>query len=408
MFEQPRSTYSLRPLGGWPRLLISLASPTQWGAPSFAFLCRVPRHDLQSVPTHPLHFLILRWAGEPVLDHGRALALQLDFADQSAAVIHLQPVAYRHHLHPLSRQGVTDGPVFSPQRHLASRIHLQHARARRIFPARWIGLIASCAPVPAGGRSLHPQRLVRAYMIVLPTKLVQPHLRIAAAHPAPRQRPLQLAMKSLHLALRLRMPYPAPVQVNPLPHQPQRQLRHPARTVHAPPWRAVIHQHSLRHPVLAKGRHQRLSHLFGVRARHHMQRDHIAAVVVDHGQRTHFLVPQLWPFEVHLPEFVRHAALEPLCSRRVLILFPHQATPQQNAMHRVPRQLDAFALQQHAQLARSPVRITFAQLHHALLHRRRRPPWTLLWPPTAFVDPRYSRFAIALQPLITHRPRDSK
>src|ERR1700692_5084212 len=112
-------------------------------APLLAKECRVPRHDLQSVPTHPLHFLILRWAGEPVLDHGRALALQLDFADQSAAVIKLQPVAYTHPLHPLSRQGVTDGPVFSPQRHLASRIHLQHARARPIFPARWIGLIAS-------------------------------------------------------------------------------------------------------------------------------------------------------------------------------------------------------------------------------------------------------------------------
>lgn len=31
------------------------------------------------------------------------------------------------------------------------------------------------------------------------------------------------------------MPYPAPVQVNPLPHQPQRQFCHSARTVHAPP-----------------------------------------------------------------------------------------------------------------------------------------------------------------------------
>ncbi len=31
--------------GGWPRLLISLASPTRWGSPSFAFLAKGGYHD---------------------------------------------------------------------------------------------------------------------------------------------------------------------------------------------------------------------------------------------------------------------------------------------------------------------------------------------------------------------------
>ena len=31
--------------GGWPRLLISLASPTKWGAPSFALLAKGGYHE---------------------------------------------------------------------------------------------------------------------------------------------------------------------------------------------------------------------------------------------------------------------------------------------------------------------------------------------------------------------------
>ena len=58
------------------------------GCPTHSrFLCRVPGHGLQSVPTHPLHFLL---TGNPALDYGRALDSQVDLADQGGAVIHLQ------------------------------------------------------------------------------------------------------------------------------------------------------------------------------------------------------------------------------------------------------------------------------------------------------------------------------
>ncbi len=190
-----------------------------------------------------------------------------------------------------------------------------------------------------------------SHVIVLPAKLVQPQLYVRHQHSPPRQRSLQLAVKPLYLALGLGMSHSAPVQPDALPHQPQRQLGHSARTVHAPPWRAVVHQHRLRHAVLAKGRHQRLLHLLGVRARHRVQHNHVAAVIVDHRQRPDFLMPQLRTFEVHLPQFIRRAALEPLHRRLMPVFAMHQVMPQQNAMNRIPPQLDSLTLQQHSQLA---------------------------------------------------------
>ena len=55
--------------------------------PNKPLYCLVPGHGLQSVPTHPLHFLL---TGNPALDYGRALDSQVDLADQGGAVIHLQ------------------------------------------------------------------------------------------------------------------------------------------------------------------------------------------------------------------------------------------------------------------------------------------------------------------------------
>ena len=110
----------------------------------------------------------------------------------------------------------------SPVSVIFPSVHLQHARARRIFPARWVRFVTSFTAVPPADRGLHPQRLVWARMIVFPAKLVQPRCGSRSAHPGRAAPVAARHEKPLHLAPRLRMAYPPPVQADPLPHQPQR------------------------------------------------------------------------------------------------------------------------------------------------------------------------------------------
>ncbi len=72
--------------------------------------------------------------------------------------------------------------------------------------------------MPHRGRRAHIERFVRANLVVLPTKLIQPLLLRLALPAAMLQGPLHLAVKALHLALGLRMPDPAPVQLDTLLH----------------------------------------------------------------------------------------------------------------------------------------------------------------------------------------------
>jgi hypothetical protein len=75
-----------------------------------------------------------------------------------------------------------------------------------------------------------------------------------------------------------------------------------------------------------------------------------------------------------------------------------QTMPQQYAMDRAPRQLDAPLPQQHLQLARSPIRIPLPQPHHRFFHIRRSSIRTRRRPPAAFANPDQALLPIAGQP----------
>ena len=156
----------------------------------------------------------------------------------------------------------------------------------------------------------------------------------------------------------------------------------------------------------AEGLPQGFPHLFGMRTLHRSQHDQIAAMIVDHRQRPHLPIPQLRTFKVHLPQLVGRTPFEALQGGGMAVLGRNQIVPQQNAMNRIAPQFDPFSLQQHSQLSRPPLGIAPPQLQHPLLLRPFGSSRTLLRTPAAFRDSLHSALTIALQPLVTHRPRN--
>src|SRR5205807_118000 len=152
---------------------------------------------------------------------------------------------------------------------LSLRIHFQHPSSGRIFPARWLCIVAPTAGTPHTGGSLHVQRFVRPHMVVFPAVGVQPSLQMPSRKTSAVQRPLQRPVKPLDFSLRLRMPYAAPAQPNPLTHQPQRQFGSTRRRLLAPPRRAVIHQHGFWDAAAIKRHFQLLPHKLTSSSRKH-------------------------------------------------------------------------------------------------------------------------------------------
>jgi hypothetical protein len=214
-------------------------------------------------------------------------------------------------------------------------------------------------------------------------------------------------MHPLDFALRLRMPVAAEAQLDTLLHQPHAQPR-PARSLHVPPRYAVVHQHPIRHPDGLEDLLQRLPHRLARRLLLRPQPQQIAAVIVEDRQRQQ--APRLehlgHAFEVHLPQLVRLLPLEPLCRRPHAVLRAHQPMPQQDAVNRDHRQLDAFARQHHLQLARAPIGPLAALLDHALLELVRRPPRARARSAAALDDPGHSVLPVAAQPLVPGLPAD--
>ena len=174
-----------------------------------------------------------------------------------------------------------------------------------------------------------------------------------------------------------------------------------------PPWRAVIHQHCFGNATALKGFFQLLAHRCAVRAAVVRQSDQVAAMIVEHRQRSHWVRPSFRALEVHLPKLVGALTLEPLrCRRRAGRLSPDQIAAPQNVMNGVTRQLHPFSCQQHLQLACPPVGIARSQLGDPPLRIAVRAARTVMRLTTALGDSIHSLLPVTPQPQIPCRARD--
>src|SRR5205807_383091 len=206
---------------------------------------------------------------DPMLDDRRALDLKVDFAEQGGAVVDQHAVVDSYQLDPFAAQRFADLPLATFHLDLSLRIHFQHPSSGRIFPARWLCIVAPTAGTPHTGGSLHVQRFVRPHMVVFPPVGVQPSLQMPSRKTSAVQRSLQRPVKPLDFSLRLRVPYAAPAQPNPLAHQPQRQFGSTRRRLLVPPRRAVIHQHGFWDAAAIKRHFQLLPHKLTSSSRKH-------------------------------------------------------------------------------------------------------------------------------------------
>src|ERR1035438_6334449 len=85
----------------------------------------------------------------------------------------------------------------------------------------------------------------------------------------------------------------------------------------------MVHEHGLGQAAAIEGFDQLLPHRTGVGAAVGGQHDQVTAVVIQHRERTDRLRPAAGSLEVHLPEFVGSAALEPFRSWTVPVLLPY-------------------------------------------------------------------------------------
>jgi hypothetical protein len=168
----------------------------------------------------------------------------------------------------------------------------------------------------------------------------------------------------------------------------------------------VIHEHGVGHAAAQKGSLQPLPHGLGARRPGALERDRVAAGVVEHRQRADRLVPSLGALEVHLPELVGLLALESAHRSLVAILHPHQPVPQQHAMHRHRRHMQTFTPEQHRQFARSPVGPFATQRHDPLLDRLGRARRTRTRSAAPFADSSHAFRTIPPQPQIPGWSRD--
>ena len=168
----------------------------------------------------------------------------------------------------------------------------------------------------------------------------------------------------------------------------------------------MVHQHRVGYAVAAEDTLQPLPHHLAAGRAGLLQRHQIAAVVVEHRERADGGIGSLLALEVHLPELVGRLTLEPSHGLPSTLPVQHQIVPQQHPMHGDHRQLDPVALQQHRQLACTPVRSLPAQLYDPRLDRLRRAAWTQPRTPAQLPHSSHSLFPEPLQPQIPGGPRD--
>src|SRR5260370_7623316 len=115
---------------------------------------------------------------DPMLDDRRALDPKVDFPEQRGAVVHQHAVLDSHQVDPFTAQRFADLPLATFHLDLSLRIHFQHPSSGRIFPARWLRIVAPTAGTPHAGGSFHLPRLVRPTMRFPPPLAPHPNFQM--------------------------------------------------------------------------------------------------------------------------------------------------------------------------------------------------------------------------------------
>ena len=102
---------------------------------------------------------------DPSLDDRRAMDGGLEFPDEGVAVIDLDALFDFENLDPFSGQCAPDAPPGITDIEFALAVYLQYPGPFGVEPARRVGIVAPPTGMPAGGWSLHIQRLVRANLL---------------------------------------------------------------------------------------------------------------------------------------------------------------------------------------------------------------------------------------------------
>jgi hypothetical protein len=120
---------------------------------------------------HPLQFWL-----SPTLYRRDALGDDIDLLQQGVAIVDQDSTGEADQSYPFPGERFADFPALSLEFQLALRSQLFDFRVLRIAPGRRIGVIAARTRNPARGGGLHAERLVRAEIVVLVAKLVEPGL----------------------------------------------------------------------------------------------------------------------------------------------------------------------------------------------------------------------------------------
>src|SRR5260370_32886393 len=105
---------------------------------------------------------------DPMLDDRRALDPKVDFPEQRGAVVHQHAVLDSHQVDPFTAQRFADLPLAPFHLALSLRIHFQHPSSGRIFPARWLRIVAPTAGTPHAGGGFHVPRFGRPHKALPP------------------------------------------------------------------------------------------------------------------------------------------------------------------------------------------------------------------------------------------------
>jgi hypothetical protein len=153
---------------------------------------------------HPLQ---LRGVWQPSDGSRGPMADEVDLRYQAVAEEDQQALVGLFELYILGYECSADVEGVVVPIDVACGVYLAHDRAFSVIPWRGSGVVGAQAGAPAGGRDLHPKRLVGTHMVVLVAERVQLRLLQPSLSARSAASLFQRLVEAFHLALGLRMSY---------------------------------------------------------------------------------------------------------------------------------------------------------------------------------------------------------